>query len=191
MTPELVCSLPILTTFGWNGGSRVDARLPGLRQGTTVCVHASVDMEQQSHHKLITPSGMGVLCLWGRVAPLLSPWCARGNMPTGVNLNQYAGPRSCIRWRSENESLSGQPNQPKLIVCMSLGHSVEFQVRRASWDVPSSITLDHGDLVAMGGPAQLEYARRTGLSLGHTTRCVLSTSRAWVGVWSSHRVCKV
>ena len=32
---------------------------PGLRQGTTVCVHTSMDMEQQSDHKLITPSGMG------------------------------------------------------------------------------------------------------------------------------------
>ena len=30
----------------------------------------------------------GVFSLWGRVAPLLSSWCARGNMPTGVNLNR-------------------------------------------------------------------------------------------------------
>ena len=41
----------------------------------------------------------GVIGLWGRVAPLLSPWCARGNMLTGVNLYPYAGPRSCIRWQ--------------------------------------------------------------------------------------------
>ena len=34
----------------------------------------------------------GVFGLWGRVAPLLSFWCARGNVPTGVNLNRYAGP---------------------------------------------------------------------------------------------------
>ena len=32
--------------------------------------------------------------------------------------------------------------------------------RRASSDVPSSITLDHGDLLVIG-PAQLEYAHRT------------------------------
>ena len=32
---------------------------------------------------------------------LLSPWCARGNMPTGVNLNQYAGPGSCIPRHSD------------------------------------------------------------------------------------------
>ena len=32
----------------------------------------------------------GVIGLWGRVAPLLSPWCARGNVPTEVRLNRYA-----------------------------------------------------------------------------------------------------
>ena len=36
-------------------------RLPGLRQGTTVCVHTSMDVEQPSDHKLMTPSGMGLL----------------------------------------------------------------------------------------------------------------------------------
>ena len=30
----------------------------------------------------------GVIGLWCRVAPLLSPWCARVNVPTGVNLNR-------------------------------------------------------------------------------------------------------
>ena len=38
---------------------------------------------------------------------------------------------------------------------------MEFQVRRASSDVPSSITLDHGDLLVMDGLARLEYAHRT------------------------------
>ena len=33
----------------------------------------------------------GVIGLWSRVAPLLSPWCARVNVPTGVNLNRYSG----------------------------------------------------------------------------------------------------
>ena len=102
--------------------------------------------------KLMTPSGTGLL-VCGAVA--------RGNMATGVNLIRYAGPRSCIRWHSDNESLFGPENEPELIVSMSLGHSVEFQVRRASWDVPSSMTLDHGDLLVMDGPAQLEYAHRT------------------------------
>ena len=29
--------------------------------------------------------------LWSRVAFLLTPWCAKGEVPTGVNLNRYAG----------------------------------------------------------------------------------------------------
>ena len=45
-TPELVCYLTSLITFGWAGGSGVHIRLPGLRQGTTVFVHTSRDMEQ-------------------------------------------------------------------------------------------------------------------------------------------------
>ena len=36
-----------------------------------------------------------------------------------------------------------------------------FQVRRGQGSVPSLITLDHGDLLVMDGPAQLEYAHRT------------------------------
>ena len=63
----------------------------------------------------------GVVGLWGSVAPFLSPWCARENVPTGVNLNQYAGPGSCTPWHSDNESLFGPPNQPRLIVSMSFG----------------------------------------------------------------------
>ena len=92
----------------------------------------------------------GVIGLWSRVAPILSPWCARGNVPTGVNLNRYFGSDSCIPWHSE--SLFGPQNQPKLIVSMSLGYSVEFQVRRrAPGEVPSSIQVDHGDLLVMDG----------------------------------------
>ena len=63
-----------------------------------------------------------VISFWGRVAPLLSPWCARGKLPTGVNLNRYSGPGSCIRWHSDNEPLFGPPNQPELVVSVSLGH---------------------------------------------------------------------
>ena len=103
----------------------------------------------------------GVIGLWGRVALLLSPWCARGNVPTGVNLNRYSGSGSKIPWHSDNESLFGPPNQLKFIVSMSLGYSVVFQVRRLAGNVPSSITLDHGDLLVMDGSAQSEYAHRT------------------------------
>ena len=61
VTPELVCFLRILITFGEEGFLGEHTRPPGLRQGTTVCVHTSMDMEQQSDHKLITPSGLGLL----------------------------------------------------------------------------------------------------------------------------------
>ena len=112
-----------------------------------------MDMEQQSDHKLITPSGMGLLVCGGRVAPLLSPWCGKKDVPTGVNLNQYAGPGSFIRWHSDNEPLFGPQNSPELIVSLSLGYSVEFMVRcRASGNFP---------LLVMDGSAQSEYAQRT------------------------------
>ena len=155
-----------------------------------LCSYANMDMEQQSEHKLNDSSWDGVNSLWSRVAHLLSPWCARGNVPTGVNLEPVLWLQdSCIPWHSDNEPLFGPQNQPKLIVSMSLGHSVEFKVRRrAPGDVPSSIQVDHGDLLVMDGLAQLEYAHRTvsGLqgprvnltySWVSTARCVLSTRR--------------
>ena len=43
----------------WISGEHT--RPPGLRQGTTVCVHTRMDMEQLSDHKPMTPSGMGLL----------------------------------------------------------------------------------------------------------------------------------
>ena len=45
----------------------------------------------------------GVIGLWSRVAPLLSPWCARREVPTGVNLNRYSCLESHILWHSDNE----------------------------------------------------------------------------------------
>ena len=107
----------------------------------------------------------GVIGLWGRVAPLLSPWCGRRELPTGVNLNRYSGPSSCIRWHSDNEPLFGPQNSPKLIVSMSLGNSVEFKVRRGRGSVPSLITLDHGDLLVMDGLTQSEYVHCTASGL--------------------------
>ena len=81
-------------------------------------------------------------------------------MPTGVNLNWYSGSDSCIPWHSDNHTLFGPQNSRKLTVSMSLGCSVEFQVRRAPGEVPSSIQLDHGDLLVMDGLAQTEYVHR-------------------------------
>ena len=129
---------------------------------------------------------------------LLSPWCARGNVPTGVNLNRYSGSRSCIPWHSDDEPLFGPPSQPELIVSMSIGHSVEFQVRHTPSDVPSSITLDHGDLLVMDGlpNRSMNIARRLGcrvLGLTLLTAGLHNTLRpvhlqAWWVVFSQ-RVC--
>ena len=107
-----------------------------------------------------------VIGLWSRVAPLLSPWCAWREVPTGVNLNQYAGSGSIIRWHSDDEPLFGPQNAPKLKVSMSLGNSVEFKVRRRmQGEVPSLITLDHGDLLVMDGLTQSEYVLCTASGL--------------------------
>ena len=85
---------------GWIFGEHT--RPPGLRQGTNVCVHTSMDVEQQTDQ---TNDAIwdGVVGLWSRVAPFLSPWCGKKDVPTGVNLNQYAGSGSFIRWHSDNE----------------------------------------------------------------------------------------
>ena len=107
----------------------------------------------------------GVVGLWSRVAHLLSPWCARREVPTGMNLNLYSGPSSCIRWHSDNEPLFGPQNLLKLIVSSSLGNSVEFKVRRGQRNVPSLITLDHGDLLVMDGLTQSEYVHCTASGL--------------------------
>ena len=44
---------------GWRAGDHT--RPPGLRQGTTVCVHTDMDVEQLRDGKQMTPSGMGLL----------------------------------------------------------------------------------------------------------------------------------
>ena len=103
----------------------------------------------------------GVISLWGRVAPFLSPWCGKKELPTGVNLNHYDGSTSCVCWHSDNESLFGPRDSPKLIVSLSLGNPVEFKVRRVSDSVTSSITLNHGDVLVMDGSAQSEYLHCT------------------------------
>ena len=115
-----------------------------------------IDMEQRSGHKQMTPSEMGLL-----VCGAESHSSCRFGVQEG-NLNPYARSRSCIPWHSDNEPLFGPQNLSKLIVSLSLGNSVEFMVRRrASGNVPSSIRLDHGNVLVMDGPAQPEYAYRT------------------------------
>ena len=144
----------------------VHTRQPGLRQGATVRIPY-----KYGHGAAVRPQTNndiwdGVIGLWGRVAPFLSPWCVKKDVPTGVNLNQYASSGSFIRWHSDNESLFGPQNLPKLIVSLSLGSSVEFMVRRrAPGKVPSSIRLDHGDVLVMDGLAQSDCERCTASEL--------------------------
>ena len=85
---------------------------------------------------------------------------------------------------------------------MSLGYSVECQVlRRAPDEMPSSIRLDHGDILVMDGPAQSEHERRTVSGLQcprvnltyrwvtqHTASCPLTD--AMCCALPSSRVCK-
>ena len=83
-----------------------------------------------------------------------------------MNLNQHAGPGSLFRWHSDNEPFFGSQNFPELIVSLSLGNSVEFMVRRrAPGEVPSSIRLDHGDILVMDGLAQSGYEHCTASGL--------------------------
>ena len=104
--------------------------------------------------------------LWSRVASLLTPWCAKGEVPTGVNLNRYAGDGSFIPWHRDNERLFGSPSEPKVIVSMSLGHSVLFKLcRRASKKTVTPIWLDHGDLLVMDGLTQEEFWHSTASEL--------------------------
>ena len=124
-------------------------------------MHTSMDMELAVRPQTNKAIWDGVISLWGRVAPFLSPWCDKKELPTGVNLNHYDGSRSCVRWHSDNESLFGPRDSPKLIVSLSLGNPVEFKVRRVSDSVTSSITLDHGDVLVMDGSAQSEYLHCT------------------------------
>ena len=117
----------------------------------------------------------GVINLWSRVAPFLVLWCDKKELPTGVNLNLYSGPRSFVRWHSDNEPLFGPQNALKLIVSMSLGNSVEFKVRRrGQGKVPLSDYVGPWYCTASGlqGP-------RVNLTfpLGCAAHCVLSARR--------------
>ena len=89
-------------------------------------------------------------------------FCQKERCQLGVNLSRYAGSGSHIPWHCDNEPFFGPQNSPMLTVSGSLGHFVEFQVRRrAPDDVPSPIRVDHGDLLVMDGLAQPDYVHRT------------------------------
>ena len=151
--------------WGSSGNVGQVMRRPGPRQGTSVHVHTVMGMDQFCH-SLIPPFFTEAVKLWSRVASLLTPWCAKGEVPTGVNLNRYAGDGSFIPWHCDNERLFGSPSEPKVIVSMSLGHSVLFKLRRrASEKTVTPIWLDHGDLLVMDGLTQEEFLHSTASEL--------------------------
>ena len=83
-----------------------------------------------------------------------------------MNLNWYTGDGSFIPWHCDNERLFGSPSDPKVIVSMSLGHSVLFKLRRrVTVNSPSQIWLDHGDLLVINGSTHLEYEHSTSSEL--------------------------
>ena len=153
--------------WGSSGNEGQDMRRPGPHQGMSVHVHTLMDMDQFCH-RLIPPFFTEAVNLWSRVASLLTPWCAKGEVPTGVNLNRYAGDGSFIfiPWHCDNERLFGSPFEPKVIVSMSLGHSVLSKLRRRTPEKTlSQIWLDHGDLLVMDGLTQYEYEHSTASEL--------------------------
>ena len=77
-----------------------------------LCVFMQVYMEQQSDHKLIMPSGMGLRVCGAGSHPSYHLGVVRRNCQRGVNLNKYAGQGSLIRWHSDNEPLFGPQNSP-------------------------------------------------------------------------------
>ena len=53
---------------------------------------------------------------WRAIAPLLSPWCAEGDVPSAANLNLYGGSRSHVSRHCDDEPPFGGSGDPKLIV---------------------------------------------------------------------------
>ena len=145
-----------------NGGSRDHTTRPGSRQGTTVCVPSRSGRGAAVRPQTNGSIWDGVIGLWSRVAPFLSPWCAKGEVPTGVNLNWYASLESHIPCTAMTSPCSAHRIRLSSQSVCGLSYSVEFKVRRrAPGEVPYSIRLDHGDTLVVDGLAQSEYENRT------------------------------
>ena len=108
-----------------------------------------MDMGQQSDYKLVPPSG------WGDwfVGKVTHPWCAKGEFPSGENLNRYPVLGSFIPCHCDNKPLFGAQSSPKPIVSMSLV-GVPGASSRAR-----CCALFH--FLVMNSLGQSEYVRRT------------------------------
>ena len=65
--------------------------------------------------------------VWRALAPLLSPWCADGDVPPAANLNLYEGSRSHVSWHCDDEPLFGGIGDSKLIVSLSLLRHLQME----------------------------------------------------------------
>ena len=118
---------------------------------------------QLSGHTLGRGCFRYLVSVWRAIAPLLSPWCADGNVPSAANLNLYEGSRSHVSWHCDDESLFGGIGDSKLIVSLSLGSSFTFKWKAKSCldSEGSSCRLHHGDFLVMDGRCQDEYLHCT------------------------------
>ena len=118
--------------------------------------------------------------VWRAIAPLLSPWCADGNVPSAANLNLCEGSRSHVSWHCNDESLFGGFGVSKFIVSLSLGSSVSFKWKAKSCldSEVSSCRLHHGDLLVMDGRCQDEYLQCTGPCLADKR---MNITYRWIG----------
>ena len=101
--------------------------------------------------------------VWRALAPLLSPWCEDGNVPSAANLNLYGGSRSHVSWHCDDEPLFEGIGDPKLIESLSLGDAATFKwkAKSCSDSEVRSCRLHHGDLLVMDGRCQDEYLHCT------------------------------
>ena len=108
-----------------------------------------MDVEQPSYYKLMTPSGMGLLV------------CGAGSHPSsGVQWGM------CQRGTAITSPCSAHQFSFKAHCQLEFRNSVKFMVRRrARGKVPSSIQVDHGDVLVMDGLAQSEYEHCTASEL--------------------------
>ena len=136
--------------------------------------------------------------LWRAVAPIMTPWCSEGDVPTSANLNFHGGWRSRVRWHSDDVALLADRGDPKLNVSLSLGSSALFKRKprsRADGE-ERSCWLHHGDLLVMDGCCQDEYLHCTDPRLGGervkvTFRWIRNhlhhvPTRCWSGVLPAH-----
>ena len=78
--------------------------VPWSRLPMLVFLRARPSYRAHTRDKVV---GGTLIVLWRALAPLLSPWCADGDVPSAANLNLYEGSGSHVNWHCDDESLFG------------------------------------------------------------------------------------